>query len=247
MEMNSLVDVTVTSNIDTVTAEQLTTIVDGLSSTYLTATVPSDQHLILTFQLRNHRELVNAYSIQSSSMRPAADPREWKLSGSTDGEKWVQLDYRTNEVFSERNQIRQFAITGNRNTFSWYRLEIGSVLTVWTSRSGASGRGRVPHPAGRRDDVHQEGAGGTGVRSPLQRGRYLLRWRHGRAGSGARVSRIHRLYHHARVAGGLLLQQPERSDHGTGFRVARELDAVRSERDERVYGRGGVDGIHADD
>ena len=167
MEMNNLVDVAVTSNIDTVTAEQLTTIVDGLSSTYLTATVPSEQHLILTFQLRNHREWINAYSIQSSSLRPAADPREWKLSGSTDGEKWVQLDYRTNEVFSERNQVREFRITGQRNTFSWYRLEIGNVFGARTRRSGASGRGRVAHPAGRCDDVHQAGGAGCGGRSPL--------------------------------------------------------------------------------
>ena len=137
--MNSLVDVTVTSNIETVTAEQLTTIVDGLSSTYLTATVPTDQHLTLTFQLHNHREWINTYSIQSCSMRPAADPREWKLSGSVDGEKWVQIDYRTNEVFSERNQVRQFTIIGHRDSYSWYRLEIGSVWRGRMSRSGASG------------------------------------------------------------------------------------------------------------
>ena len=47
--MNRMVDVTVTSNIETITSDQLVYVHDGLSSTYLTASVPSTQSLILTF------------------------------------------------------------------------------------------------------------------------------------------------------------------------------------------------------
>lgn len=85
--MNRMVDVTVTSNIETITSDQLVYVHDGLSSTYLTASVPSTQSLILTFTLNNdRRDWVNNYSIQSAGSNTAADPREWSFSGSNDGD-----------------------------------------------------------------------------------------------------------------------------------------------------------------
>ena len=100
-----MVDVTVTSNIETITSDQLVYVHDGLSSTYLTA----------------------------------ADPREWSFSGSNDGTTWVLLDYRTNEMFTARQQRRVFPLTGNRNSFKMFRLEIGRMLIRKVMNSGSSG------------------------------------------------------------------------------------------------------------
>ena len=135
-----MVDVTVTSNIETITNDQLVYVHDGLSSTYLTTSVPSTQSLILTFTLNNdRRDWVNNYSIQSAGSNTAADPREWSFSGSNDGTTWVLLDYRTNEMFTARQQRRVFALTGNRNSFKMFRLEIGRMLIRKMIISGSSG------------------------------------------------------------------------------------------------------------
>ena len=120
-----MVDVTVTSDVETVTPEQLSAVVDGLTSTYLSASVPAQQPLTLTFAFNgNRREWINRYSIQAATNRAAADPRDWRLSGSTDGMNWILLDYRSNEVFTTRGQRREFALTGHRNTFTHLKLEI---------------------------------------------------------------------------------------------------------------------------
>ena len=138
--MNRMVDVTVTSNIETITSDQLVYVHDGLSSTYLTASVPSTQSLILTFTLNNdRRDWVNNYSIQSAGSNTAADPREWSFSGSNDGTTWVLLDYRTNEMFTARQQRRVFPLTGNRNSLKMFRLEIGRMLIRKVMNSGSSG------------------------------------------------------------------------------------------------------------
>ena len=120
-----MVDVAVTSDVETVTPEQLSAVVDGLTSTYLSASVPAHQPLTLTFAFNgNRREWINRYSIQAATNRAAADPRDWRLSGSVDGMNWILLDYRSNEVFTTRGQRREFALTGNRNTFTHLKLEI---------------------------------------------------------------------------------------------------------------------------
>ena len=49
--MNRMVDVTVTSNIESITSDQLVYVHDGLSSTYLTATTVSYTHLTLPTKL----------------------------------------------------------------------------------------------------------------------------------------------------------------------------------------------------
>ena len=138
--MNRMVDVTVTSNIETITSDQLVYVHDGLSSTYLNASVTSTQSLIITFTLNNdRRDWVNNYSFQSAGSNTAADPREWSFSGSNDGTTWVLLDYRTNEMFTARQQRRVFPLTGNRNSFKMFRLEIGRMLIRKVMNSGSSG------------------------------------------------------------------------------------------------------------
>ena len=124
--MNRMVDVSVTSSIEPTTSESVSNIVDGLSSTYLSVTVPKDKQLELVFTLNNNRrEWFNRYSIQSSNSLPSADPREWQLLGSMDGSAWEQLDYRDNEVFTGRMERRSFELTGNTKAFSFVKLVVG--------------------------------------------------------------------------------------------------------------------------
>ena len=120
--MNRLVNANVKSEVDGAAVGEPSNIVDGLSSTYLSATVPADKELVITFDLNSNRDWFNRYSIQSAATNPAADPSEWQLLGSFDGEQWYQLDYRTNEVFSERKQTREFALKGQLYSFAHLRL-----------------------------------------------------------------------------------------------------------------------------
>ena len=122
---NRLVDVTVESNIEAASGTSVNNIVDGISSTYFSATVPANEHLIFTFTLNNNRrEWFNRYSIQASASNAAADPQEWKLLGSNDGTSWIQLDYRSNEYFTTRREVHTYDLFGNRISYSMIRLEI---------------------------------------------------------------------------------------------------------------------------
>ena len=39
---------------------------------------------------------------------------------------WKQLDYRTDEVFSERRQVREFSLDGLRASFAYVRLVLSA-------------------------------------------------------------------------------------------------------------------------
>ena len=82
----------------------------------------TDKELVVTFDLNGNRHWFNRYSIQSAPSNPAADPTEWQLLGSVDGQDWKQLDYRTDEVFSERRQVREFSLDGLHASFAYVRL-----------------------------------------------------------------------------------------------------------------------------
>ena len=43
-----------------------------------------------------------------------------------DGVDWKQLDYRTDEVFSERRQVREFSLDGLRASFAYVRLVLSA-------------------------------------------------------------------------------------------------------------------------
>ena len=71
---------------------------------------------------------VTAYALTAANDHPERDPRDWRLSGSSDGGKtWMTLDTRKGEVFPERFERRVFAIA-HPSAFPMFRLEIDSVF-----------------------------------------------------------------------------------------------------------------------
>ena len=124
-EMDRTVDLTVTSSVAPGSEDDLDNIVDGYAQTYLSLTMTNETQLSLTFTFNNdRREWFNRYMLQSSPSRASADPREWRLSASNDGATWTLLDYRDNEVFSERMQRRTFELTGQMKAWNRVRLDI---------------------------------------------------------------------------------------------------------------------------
>jgi predicted alpha-1,2-mannosidase len=63
------------------------------------------------------------YALTSANDHAERDPRDWKLSGSHDGESWTQLDVQTGQDFPERFQQREFRFQ-NATAYKHYRLDI---------------------------------------------------------------------------------------------------------------------------
>ena len=66
---------------------------------------------------------VSRYALTSANDFPGRDPKNWKLQGSADGQNWTDLDTRTNEVFPQRFQTKQYSFT-NTQAYQYYRLDI---------------------------------------------------------------------------------------------------------------------------
>ena len=67
--------------------------------------------------------MVEQYTLTSAETETA--PASWTLSGSIDGENWVELDSRENQSFTWGTQTRPFNTTGT-GTFTSIRLEVTS-------------------------------------------------------------------------------------------------------------------------
>ncbi|MCX2493745.1 discoidin domain-containing protein [Pedobacter sp. PF22-3] len=80
------------------------------SSLYLQLAFPSVQQ-------------VASYTLTSGNDAPSRDPKNWKLSGSIDGNSWVDLDTRTGETFSDRNITKTYNFK-NKVLYKFYRLSI---------------------------------------------------------------------------------------------------------------------------
>ncbi|MFJ4918531.1 GH92 family glycosyl hydrolase [Streptomyces sp. NPDC088725] len=73
---------------------------------------------------------VVTYALTSANDHAERDPKDFKLSGSTDGKEWKELDSRTGETFKNRFQTTSYD-TGNTTAYQHYRLDI-------TANNGAS-------------------------------------------------------------------------------------------------------------
>lgn len=70
---------------------------------------------------------ITHYSITSANDYPVRDPRDWKLLGSTNGGKsWITLDQRTNQLFLERFETKNYLTTVQVPCTS-FRLEVSTV------------------------------------------------------------------------------------------------------------------------
>lgn len=67
--------------------------------------------------------VVNKYNFTSGNDAPDRDPKNWELLGSNDGAAWTSLDTRNNEVFTGRNQTREFTVN-NETAYKYYRIKV---------------------------------------------------------------------------------------------------------------------------
>ncbi|HEY6738140.1 MAG TPA: discoidin domain-containing protein, partial [Actinopolymorphaceae bacterium] len=76
----------------------------------------------VVFELDEPATVVH-YAVTSANDFPERDPRDWRLSGSQDGETWTVLDTRTDESFDERYQTKEYRFTGE-TAHRYYRLDV---------------------------------------------------------------------------------------------------------------------------
>lgn len=69
---------------------------------------------------------VASYTLTSGNDAPDRDPKDWKFSGSMDGNTWVDLDERTGETFSGRNVTKTYSFP-NVVPYTHYRISISAV------------------------------------------------------------------------------------------------------------------------
>jgi len=74
------------------------------------------------FQLSEPVAVVH-YALTSANDAPTRDPRDWTLRGSQDGQSWTTLDTRTDQVFTERFQTKEYRFD-NTQAYRYYRLDI---------------------------------------------------------------------------------------------------------------------------
>jgi len=69
---------------------------------------------------------VASYTLTSANDDARRDPKDWKLSGSMDGNTWIDLDVRTGETFSARNSTKTYSFK-NTTLYTHYRISISAV------------------------------------------------------------------------------------------------------------------------
>lgn len=104
--------------------------IDGDSKTKFLLGWSNTDKVSLTFELVSPA-IAGAYTITSANDEAPRDPSDWNLQGSVDGDTWVYLDTKSNQVFEERQQQKVFRFT-NRAAYKFYKLEI-------TRNNGANG------------------------------------------------------------------------------------------------------------
>jgi predicted alpha-1,2-mannosidase len=89
---------------------------DDSSSTQMTFTTGTPK---ITWAYRGGKQAPTYYTVTSGAS--AGDPEDWQLQASNDGVKWATVDYRPGEVFTSRDQTKDYRI-GLPGSFAQYRL-----------------------------------------------------------------------------------------------------------------------------
>ena len=93
---------------------------NDLNSKFLTGGFPQDFWMQQNF---TEATVANKYTFTSGNDAPDRDFKNWELVGSNDGTTWDVLDTRTDQVFSERNQTREFNFENNQE-YLYYRINL---------------------------------------------------------------------------------------------------------------------------
>ncbi len=96
-------------------------LIDGdLTNKFLIFNYPSD----LWVQQELTEELVaDKYILTSGNDAEGRDPKDWTLSGSNDEQNWTDLDVRSGESFSDRNQSKEYTFDSSTK-YKYYRLSV---------------------------------------------------------------------------------------------------------------------------
>ena len=70
--------------------------------------------------------VITRYAITSADVFFARDPKDWMLLASNDETTWMALDFRSGELWANRNEQRRFSFK-NKTPYRFYRLNIASV------------------------------------------------------------------------------------------------------------------------
>jgi len=68
-------------------------------------------------------QVVERYTVTSANDQAPRDPKDWQFQGSSDGSTWTTLDTQTNQTFSDRPQLKSYAIA-KPASYRYYRLNI---------------------------------------------------------------------------------------------------------------------------
>lgn len=81
----------------------------------------------LWFQLEYFQpQVIGAYTFTSANDASGRDPKNWTLQASKDGNEWVVLDTRTDQVFESRFQTNIFTFD-NSEPYLFYRIYVTAV------------------------------------------------------------------------------------------------------------------------
>lgn len=77
---------------------------------------------------------LSKYSITSANDAAGRDPKEWILSGSTDGNNWEVIDTRSDISFARRFEEKTFVIENNDKDYLYYQIDmtcaVGNMLQL---------------------------------------------------------------------------------------------------------------------
>ncbi len=78
-----------------------------------------------TITIENKKESVlKKYRITSANDAPGRDPKNWVLSGSSDGITWGVLDTQNNQKFIKRSITNNYTLESNTRAYSFYKLDL---------------------------------------------------------------------------------------------------------------------------
>lgn len=96
-------------------------VIDGnTQSKFLQSDFSGDLWMQLAFE---DAVFAGAYTLTSANDAPERDPKDWNLQGSDDGENWVTLDTRNDEVFNGRFLTKRYEFN-SAVSYSYYRLNV---------------------------------------------------------------------------------------------------------------------------
>ncbi|AMO95293.1 F5/8 type C domain protein [Collimonas fungivorans] len=99
-------------------SERIDSSVDGKANTKWCVFVnPGD---IVQWQIDlGSNQTISSYALTSANDVAARDPKNWTLMGSNDGVTWTQAGSQSNALFSARNQLQTFALSGSPKYRFW--------------------------------------------------------------------------------------------------------------------------------